>query len=163
MGVRGMAHVIVRVRGISQRGARFSTQPLLGRGHLDCYLPVREPLVFPRPQYRRNTGHGSTGGARGAVRLRRACDGAHHRAHRDVDSRRDQRYDMVLIGSRLYFAMAQDGIFFESFGKLNGARVPMIALAAQGVWAACLTLAAHRGWGIESNDHDCHRQVREIF
>lgn len=48
---------------------------------------------------------------------------------------------MVLTGSRLYFAMAQDGIFLASFGKLNGARVPMIALAVQGAWAVCLTLA----------------------
>ena len=48
---------------------------------------------------------------------------------------------MALTGPRVYFAMARDGLFFSSFGKLNGARVPLVALVVQGVWAACLTLA----------------------
>ena len=48
---------------------------------------------------------------------------------------------MVLTGPRVYFAMARDGLFFPSFGKLNAARAPLFSLLAQGVWSSCLTLA----------------------
>ena len=47
---------------------------------------------------------------------------------------------MLLTGSRAYYAMAKDGLFFGPTGKLNRARVPGIALVAQGLWAACLVL-----------------------
>ena len=47
---------------------------------------------------------------------------------------------MVLAGSRAYFAMAEDGLFFKATGKLNRAGVPGAALLVQGVWAALLVL-----------------------
>lgn len=47
---------------------------------------------------------------------------------------------MVLSGSRAYFAMAEDGLFFKATGKLNRAGVPGAALLVQGVWAAFLVL-----------------------
>ena len=36
--------------------------------------------------------------------------------------------------------MARDGLFFESAGRLNSARVPAWSLGVQGVWAASLVL-----------------------
>ncbi|MGH9356934.1 MAG: APC family permease, partial [Terriglobia bacterium] len=42
---------------------------------------------------------------------------------------------LVLAGSRAYYAMARDGLFFASASKLNRASVPGWSLAAQGVWA----------------------------
>ncbi|MDQ3135013.1 MAG: hypothetical protein M3Q76_09430, partial [Acidobacteriota bacterium] len=43
-------------------------------------------------------------------------------------------------GARVYYAMARDRLFFNRVGTLNARRVPAFALAAQGVWAALLTL-----------------------
>ncbi len=40
---------------------------------------------------------------------------------------------LVLSGARVYYAMAQDGLFFRSAGKLNKAAVP-----ANGIWLQCL-------------------------
>jgi APA family basic amino acid/polyamine antiporter len=37
--------------------------------------------------------------------------------------------------------MARDGVFFASAGTLNAARVPAVALAIQGGWAAMLALS----------------------
>jgi basic amino acid/polyamine antiporter, APA family len=47
---------------------------------------------------------------------------------------------LVLAGARVYYAMARDGLFFGRVGSLNARHVPAVALAAQGVWAAMLTL-----------------------
>jgi APA family basic amino acid/polyamine antiporter len=48
----------------------------------------------------------------------------------------------ILTGSRVPYAMAKDGTFFESFGKLSqGSRVPYIALIVQGIWASILALS----------------------
>jgi basic amino acid/polyamine antiporter, APA family len=47
---------------------------------------------------------------------------------------------LVLAGARVYYAMSLDRLFFRAAGRLNRARVPGWALAAQGVWAALLTL-----------------------
>lgn len=47
---------------------------------------------------------------------------------------------MVLAGARAYFAMARDGLFFRSAGRLNRAHVPGAALALQGAWAVFLML-----------------------
>ncbi|HEU0013080.1 MAG TPA: amino acid permease [Longimicrobium sp.] len=47
---------------------------------------------------------------------------------------------LILAGARVYYAMARDGLFFRPVGRLNAARVPAVALAAQGVWASLLTL-----------------------
>jgi APA family basic amino acid/polyamine antiporter len=47
----------------------------------------------------------------------------------------------VLTGARVPYAMARDGLMFESFGKLNSARVPVGALIIQCVWACILALS----------------------
>jgi len=47
---------------------------------------------------------------------------------------------LVLAGSRAYYAMARDGLFFAPAGRLNWARVPGWSLMAQGVWASALVL-----------------------
>src|SRR5205823_3997157 len=47
---------------------------------------------------------------------------------------------LILAGARAYYAMARDGLFFRSAGRLNDARVPAWGLMLQGVWAAFLVL-----------------------
>ena len=47
---------------------------------------------------------------------------------------------LVLAGARVYYAMARDGLFFERVGCVNERRVPAVALVAQGLWAALLTI-----------------------
>lgn len=47
---------------------------------------------------------------------------------------------IILAGARVYYAMAQDGMFFRTVGTLNRARVPATALLVQGVWAGMLCL-----------------------
>jgi APA family basic amino acid/polyamine antiporter len=45
---------------------------------------------------------------------------------------------MTLMGARLYYAMAQDRLFFQAVGRLNGRGVPAVGLILQGVWSAVL-------------------------
>ena len=45
---------------------------------------------------------------------------------------------MTLMGARLYYAMARDGLFFPAAGLLNIRGVPAIGLALQGAWAILL-------------------------
>jgi basic amino acid/polyamine antiporter, APA family len=45
---------------------------------------------------------------------------------------------MILMGARLYYAMAQDRLFFKSVGGLNSRGVPAVALILQGVWSIAL-------------------------
>jgi basic amino acid/polyamine antiporter, APA family len=52
---------------------------------------------------------------------------------------------LILAGSRVYYAMARDGLFFESAGRLSKHNVPKIALIVQGVWTALLTLTGTYG------------------
>jgi basic amino acid/polyamine antiporter, APA family len=47
---------------------------------------------------------------------------------------------LTLAGARTYYAMAQDGLFFASAGRLNSARVPAVALFIQGLWSIVLVL-----------------------
>jgi basic amino acid/polyamine antiporter, APA family len=47
---------------------------------------------------------------------------------------------LILAGARVYYAMARDNLFFRQVGLLNSRHVPAVALVAQGVWAALLTL-----------------------
>jgi basic amino acid/polyamine antiporter, APA family len=47
---------------------------------------------------------------------------------------------LILAGARVYYAVARDGFFFASVATTNRQHVPAVALAAQGVWAALLTL-----------------------
>jgi APA family basic amino acid/polyamine antiporter len=47
----------------------------------------------------------------------------------------------MLTAPRVYFAMAEDGLFFSSLAKLNRARVPALAIALQGAVAIVITLS----------------------
>ncbi len=47
---------------------------------------------------------------------------------------------LVLAGARVYYAMAQDGLFFRAVGTTNARHVPAVALVAQGLWACFLVL-----------------------
>jgi len=47
----------------------------------------------------------------------------------------------MLTAPRVYFAMAEDGLFFTSLAKLNRARVPAFAIALQGALAIVITLS----------------------
>jgi len=51
---------------------------------------------------------------------------------------------MILTGARVYYAMAQDGLFFRATGKLNAHHVPALGLALQGVWSVLLVLPRTR-------------------
>jgi APA family basic amino acid/polyamine antiporter len=51
---------------------------------------------------------------------------------------------LILAGARVYYAMALDGLFFRSVGRLNERHVPSRALLLQGVWAVILVLARTR-------------------
>jgi APA family basic amino acid/polyamine antiporter len=48
---------------------------------------------------------------------------------------------LILSGARLYYAMARDGLFFQSVGRLNSKGVPAAGLILQGVWAILLTFS----------------------
>jgi APA family basic amino acid/polyamine antiporter len=47
----------------------------------------------------------------------------------------------TLAGGRVYYTMANDGVFFSQAGKLNRNGVPANALAFQGAWTVLLTLS----------------------
>lgn len=47
---------------------------------------------------------------------------------------------LILAGARVYYAMANDKLFFKKIGSVNAQHVPAVALIAQGIWAALLTL-----------------------
>jgi len=51
---------------------------------------------------------------------------------------------LVLAGARVYWAMAQNGLFFAAVGRLNDRRVPAVALVLQGLWACLLVLPRTR-------------------
>jgi basic amino acid/polyamine antiporter, APA family len=48
---------------------------------------------------------------------------------------------LILTGARVIYAMARDGVFFASAGRLNVNSVPAVALVMQGVWAAILAVS----------------------
>ena len=52
---------------------------------------------------------------------------------------------LILAGSRVYYTMAHDGLFFRQAGKLNAAGVPQWALWSQAVMAALLCLSGQYG------------------
>jgi basic amino acid/polyamine antiporter, APA family len=52
---------------------------------------------------------------------------------------------MILAGARVYYAMAQDGLFFRQVGSLNPAGVPQNGLLVQCLWACLLTLSGTYG------------------
>ena len=47
----------------------------------------------------------------------------------------------ILTGARIPYAMAKDGVMFQSMGKLSkGGKVPFISIIVQGIWASLLAL-----------------------
>jgi basic amino acid/polyamine antiporter, APA family len=49
---------------------------------------------------------------------------------------------IILAGARVYYAMAQDGLFFKRAGKIDEkTRIPRFALIIQAVWASVLCLS----------------------
>ena len=48
---------------------------------------------------------------------------------------------MILMGARLYYAMAQDKLFFRGVGSLNSRGVPAAGLILQGIWAIVLVFS----------------------
>ena len=48
---------------------------------------------------------------------------------------------LILAGARVYYAMARDGLFFQSAARLNRHAVPGVALVLQAVWASILCLS----------------------
>src|SRR6266481_4582750 len=51
---------------------------------------------------------------------------------------------LILAGARVSYAMARDGLFFRSTGRLNKRGVPGTALVYQGIWIAVLILLRTR-------------------
>lgn len=45
---------------------------------------------------------------------------------------------LMLMGARLYYAMARDGLFFRAAGTLNRRGVPAVGLVMQAVWSVLL-------------------------
>ncbi len=52
---------------------------------------------------------------------------------------------LILAGSRLFQAMAKDGLFFKKAANLNNKGVPASSLIFQGVWASVLCLSGSYG------------------
>ncbi len=50
-------------------------------------------------------------------------------------------HNTILASARPYYAMATEGLFFKSVGKLNAAQVPINSLIFQCVWACVLVLS----------------------
>jgi len=48
---------------------------------------------------------------------------------------------MTLMGARLYYAMARDGLFFNAVGGLNKRGVPAVGLILQGAWSSVLVFS----------------------
>jgi APA family basic amino acid/polyamine antiporter len=52
---------------------------------------------------------------------------------------------IILSGSRVFYAMAKDGLFFKKTGELNSRGVPAFSLKIQAVWSIILTLTGTYG------------------
>jgi APA family basic amino acid/polyamine antiporter len=48
---------------------------------------------------------------------------------------------LILSGARVYYAMANDGLFFRKAGNLNSKNVPAFGLLSQCIWACLLCLS----------------------
>ena len=53
---------------------------------------------------------------------------------------------LILAGARVYYAMARDGLFFRSTGRLNARHVPAAGLILQCIWASFLVLPRTRSY-----------------
>lgn len=50
----------------------------------------------------------------------------------------------ILTAPRVYFAMAEDGIFFSRIGSINRrTHVPVVAIVLQSVWTAAIAISGH--------------------
>lgn len=58
---------------------------------------------------------------------------------------------LILAGPRVYYSMAQDGLFPRAAGTLNRARVPGWSLLLQGIWSAALVLP--RTYNVEAHTY----------
>lgn len=47
----------------------------------------------------------------------------------------------ILSNSRIYFAMAREGLFFRKAGKINSRNAPSFSLWMQGIWSALLVMS----------------------
>ena len=57
---------------------------------------------------------------------------------------------LILAGSRVYYAMAKDNLFFKSVGNLNSKLVPSVALILQCVWSCLfILLGTKAAWTVE--------------
>ena len=56
---------------------------------------------------------------------------------------------LILAGARVYYAMAKDGVFFESVGNVNRHNTPSVALWVQCIWACVLCLSGTYGQLLE--------------
>lgn len=61
---------------------------------------------------------------------------------------------LILAGARVYYAMAQDNLFFNSTAKLNKNHVPAFALVLQCVWSCILVLPRTRSGKIVAGIED---------
>lgn len=52
---------------------------------------------------------------------------------------------MILMGARLYYAMARDRLFFDPVGRLNKRGVPGKGLVLQGIWSVALIFSGSYG------------------
>nr|WP_294859577.1 amino acid permease [uncultured Fluviicola sp.] len=52
---------------------------------------------------------------------------------------------LIMAGSRLFYAMSKDGLFFKKASKLNKAGVPAWAMWIQGLWAITLCFSGSYG------------------
>lgn len=52
---------------------------------------------------------------------------------------------LTLSGSRVYYAMAKDGLFFKQAAQLNNNQSPQFALIIQAIWTSVLTLSGSYG------------------
>ncbi|RZK50516.1 MAG: amino acid permease [Pedobacter sp.] len=52
---------------------------------------------------------------------------------------------LIMAGSRVYYTMAKDGLFFKEAANLNQFSVPAWAIWAQGIWASALCLTGRYG------------------
>jgi len=53
---------------------------------------------------------------------------------------------LILAGARIYYAMAKDGLFFRSIGKLHPKyKTPIVSLVVQAVWTCILCLSGTYG------------------
>lgn len=61
---------------------------------------------------------------------------------------------LILAGARVYYAMAQDNLFFKATAKLNKNHVPAFALILQCVWSCLLVLPRTRSGKINAEGYE---------